>query len=456
MNNDRTSAEYLRQLQLRVVAGLLNPNGENDPANLAEFHRCVSEDVFIDPLFVEVVKAAKNLYKKTNDCDPVVLMSEISSKTGQIREETVRSMLSIVLEASDALNVNSVSLSRYLPILASTSLAMRLPNAQKELEKAVLAGTPYEEAYEKFVKPIVDQGKTKAHERFNVDKEVAVLRKKVEGFRRDEVYLDRTIPTGFRIIDCVLRGGMRPSQLIIIGARPATGKTTMALNIAANVLRASETDHVVFVSLEQTTDQLVEKIVSETALCTFPKTANELTRVRITGGLDRIEDAAKSFPFERLHVVEKTENVDTLAYTVRELCSKNKVSLVVIDYLQLIPSRPGERSRYESVTAISNKLKAVAKEANVPVICLAQLSRGNENESRTPRLADLRDSGAIEQDADVAALLYNDTTEQAEEVEISNVRHVFFDIKKNRNGSTAKVKLSFHPSESAFKEQKQF
>lgn len=456
MNTDRTSAEYLRQLQLRVVAGLLNPNGENNPATLAEFHRCVSENIFIDPVFVEVVKAAKNLYQRTNDCDPVVLMSEISTKTGQIREETLRSMLSIVLEASDALNVNSVSLSRYLPILASTALAARLPAAQKELQKAVLAGTPYEEAYDKFVRPVVDQGKAKTHERFNIDREVAVLKQKVDGFRHDRVSLDRTIPTGFRRIDGILRGGMRPSQLIILGARPATGKTTLALNIAANVLRKSDENHVVFISLEQTTDQLVEKIVSETAACAFPKTETELAKVRITGGLDRIEQATASFPFSRLHVVEKTENVDTLAYTIRELCSKHHVALVVIDYLQLIPSRPGERSRYESVTAISNKLKAVAKDADTPVICLAQLSRGNENESRTPRLADLRDSGAIEQDADIAALLYNDTAEQQEEVEISNTRHVFFDIKKNRNGATSRILLEFHPSESAFKEHKQF
>lgn len=445
------SQEYIHHLQVRVLAGLLNPNGENPVSVLSEFHRNVFPETFVEPLFSEVCRAAKDLFNRTGDCDPVVLLSEISTKQAQFRHPDARGAASIIFEATDAYNVNSVTLSRYLPILNNAALAKHLPIAQKDVESAVSRGESYEEAYAKYVTPVVERYKYKAHTRFDVSIEVDEMLKKVEGFKSLEIRHEQVIPTGFKGVDNALRGGMRPSQLIIIGARPATGKTTMALNIAANVIDDTKGKHVVFVSLEQTADQLIEKIVSLEAGCQFPKTRIELEMARQLGAIGKIEEAAKSFPFERLHVVEKTDNVDTLCSAVNELCQKHSVACVVIDYLQLIPLH-GDRSRYEGITKISNKLKVLAKDANVPIVCLAQLSRNNDTEGRTPRLSDLRDSGSIEQDADVAALLYNSTNETEEEVQISSFRTVNFDIQKNRNGRISCVKMAFEPDKSKFRE----
>lgn len=449
------SEEYLHHLQVRVLSGLLNPGGETPISELTAFHKHVTPETFVDPVFSELCRAAKDLFNRTGDCDPVILLSEISTKQAQFHYADTHHGISILFEATDANNVNSVTLSRYLPILNRVALSKYLPAAQKELKKAVDAGMTYEEAHEKFVAPVVERYKYKAYERFDVDKQVSELKQKVAGFKDAKVVLENVIPTGYLRIDRSLRGGMRPSQLIIVGARPATGKTTMALNIVANVIDNNPGKHAVFVSLEQTSDQLVEKIVSLKAGCQFPKTESELDHVRLIGGIERIEKATQEFSFDRLHVVEKTENIDALGQTIMELCQKHDVGVVVIDYLQLIPFS-GERSRYEAITKISNKLKVLAKDARIPIVCLAQLSRGNDSEGRTPRLSDLRDSGSIEQDADIAALLYNEPNESEEESQISNYRTVNFDIQKNRNGALSTIKMEFLPAESKFKELPRF
>lgn len=443
--------EYLRQIQLRVLAGLLRL--DSDSTLLAEFHKNVFPETFVEPLYSEICRAAKDLYSRTGDCDPIVLLSEISTKTAQFRHGDVEGAVSILFELTRANSLDSVSLSTYLPILQQAAMAKYLPLAQKDLEKDLQQGISYDEAYNRRIKPVVERYKYQAHTRYDVDSEVEVVKQKVEGFKRSEIKLEQVVPTGFPSVDYAMRGGMRPSQLIIVGARPATGKTTMALNVTTNVLEKTN-KHVVFVSLEQTADQLVEKIVSIKAGHQFPKTKTELERAAAAGAIKLIEEATNSFPFSRLHVVEKTENIETLCTTIKELCQKHDVAAVVIDYLQLIPAF-GERSRYEGITKISNKLKVLAKDADIPVVCLAQLSRNSDNENRTPRMADLRDSGSIEQDADIGILLYNDPSTTEEEQALSGRRTVNFDIQKNRNGALRNVKLLFMPDKSTFRELNQ-
>ena len=438
--------EYLHQLQLRILSGLLNKDG--DMSMLEEFHKNVAPETFLDSTFSDICRAAKDLYSRTGDCDPVTLLSDISTKTAQFRAASTERGTSILLEASRAVWADSVSLSQHLPILQRAALAKYLPMAQKALEQDVLNGTDYQDAYAKHVAPVIEKYSYKAYTRFDVDTEVAELKQKVEGFKQSKITLERVVPTGFKGIDFAMRGGMRPSQLIIVGARPATGKTTMALNIATNIIDSTKR-HVVFVSLEQTSDQLVEKIVSIKSQVQFPKTETELEIVKRLGGIEKIDRVVKTFPFDLLHVVERTENVDNLYNTVKELCRKHDVAAVVIDYLQLIPTHSGQ-SRYEGITKISNKLKVLAKDADVPIVCLAQLSRSSDNENRTPRMADLRDSGSIEQDADIGILLYNDNSGTQEEFQIGGRRYVRFDIQKNRNGSLENVKLEFHPAKSTF------
>lgn len=443
------TAEYIRQLETSVLAGLLNRDDGTPASVRAQFHKNVHPDIFISTDCAAVCQMAKDLYNRTGDCDPVVLLSEISTKQPQFGRVDVMDGTNIVFAATRANRPDFVALTSHLPILQQAAFAKCLPVAQKEVEKAVSTGMDYTEAYKKHITPIVERFKNKNLEQFNIEAEVSVAKEKIEGFKKSVLKNERTVPTGFCNIDAAMRGGMRPSQLIIIGARPATGKTTMALNIAASVADAGK--HVVFVSLEQTADQLVEKIISLKAHCAFPKTNSELNSAKMKGHIAKLDEAANSFDFKKIHVVEKTDNIDTLCVSVNELCNQHDVGVVIIDYLQLIPSQ-SDRSRYEGITKISNKLKMLAKDADVPIVCLAQLSRGSDTEKRDPRLADLRDSGSIEQDADIGILLYNDMTENKEEGVISYKRRVYFDIQKNRNGSIRKIAMDFIPTESTFVE----
>lgn len=443
---------FVQKLETYIFAGLLNRDHGFDHTR-AEFHRNVFPETFIDPIFSELCRAAKDLYQRTGDCDPAVLYTEISTKPGLFRHADLERATSIILEAIKADSVDSISLVRFLPLLRKASMMKRLPAAQKELEKAVASGMDYAEAHKTFVQPIVDSCSEQTVESFDVRDEMDVISEKIKEFKNNTITLERVVPTGYPLIDSCLRGGMRPTQLIIVGARPATGKTTLALNIAANIIDANNGKHVVFVSLEQSTDQLVEKIISIKAQCRFPKTQEELHAANIRGAIPRMEAVAHTFRFNKLHVVEKTDNVNSLATTVKSLCKRFPVGAVIIDYLQLVPSS-GEHSRYEAVTNISNNLKFLAKDADVPVVCLAQLSRNSDTDKRAPRLSDLRDSGSIEQDADIGILLYNNQNNMEEEQQITKNRKVVFDIQKNRNGECGAIEMKFTPEESTFTENK--
>ena len=243
--------------------------------------------------------------------------------------------------------------------------------------------------------------------------------------------------TGFSGIDNVL-AGMGNSDLILVGARPGMGKTSFALNIGTNVaLQTGKT--VCMFSLEMSAEQLVTRVISSEAMI-------DSYALR-TGKLDpkQWEDIAAATT--RLSGCDILID-DTSGITVTGMKGKlrriKNLGLVVVDYLQLMQSdRRNDGNRVQEVADISRALKIMAKELNVPIICCAQLSRGPESRTdKRPMLSDLRDSGAIEQDADTVIFLYRDeyyVTEKNDEE--SSVAEVI--IAKNRHGSTGNVKVGW-------------
>ena len=247
------------------------------------------------------------------------------------------------------------------------------------------------------------------------------------------------VTTGFIDLDR-LTAGLQPSDLIIIAARPSMGKTAFALNIASNAALRGGYGVAVF-SLEMSKEQLALRM-----LCSEARV--DLARVR-TGHLapGELGELAQS-----AHVLIETPIYidDTPAITVLELRAKarrlwrdpaSKLGLIVVDYLQLMRSSEGKDSREQEISEISRSLKALAKELQVPVIALSQLNRQVENRSpAVPRLSDLRESGAIEQDADVIMFIYRD-----EAYNDNSDRKGLADIiiAKQRNGPVGKVELAF-------------
>ncbi len=246
-------------------------------------------------------------------------------------------------------------------------------------------------------------------------------------------------PTGFSGLDRVLVG-MGNSDLILIGARAGMGKTSFALNIATNVAQSAKKKVCVF-SLEMSAEQLVSRILSSEALVD----SHELRSGKLSGdSWEKIADASS-----RLASCDILID-DTSGITVTEMKAKLRrvdgLGLVIIDYLQLMQSDRRNDNRVQEVAEISRALKIMAKELSVPIICCAQLSRGPESRTdKKPMLSDLRDSGAIEQDADVVMFLYRNeyykTDATPGENNAANIAEVI--IAKNRHGSTGTVKMGW-------------
>lgn len=246
-------------------------------------------------------------------------------------------------------------------------------------------------------------------------------------------------PTGFSALDKVLVG-MGPGDLILVGARPGMGKTSFTMNIATKVALQSKKTVCVF-SLEMSAEQLVSRMLSSEAL---------VDSYAIRSGNLSNEDwekiaRASSVLSECEILIDDTAGISATGMRAKLRRVKN-LGLIVIDYLQLMQSDNSKKndSRVNDVADISRNLKLMAKDLKVPVICCAQLSRGPESRNdKRPMLSDLRDSGAIEQDADVVMFLYRDEYYDTAEKngDIQNTAEII--VAKNRHGSTSNVKMGW-------------
>ncbi|MBO5726426.1 MAG: replicative DNA helicase [Clostridia bacterium] len=246
------------------------------------------------------------------------------------------------------------------------------------------------------------------------------------------------IPTGIGELDKVTTG-LHKSDLIIVGARPGMGKTSFALNIARNV--AFKKKNVCFFSLEMTRDQLAQRLLSSEAMIPSTKLrTGELTPEEWV----RLGNAGAELSNTNIYLDE------TAGITVPEMKAKlrrmKKVDLVIIDYLGLMHSAKRTENRVQEVQDITGSLKIMAKELKVPVIVCAQLSRGTETKGKShiPALSDLRESGSIEQDADIVMFLYRETyydNEKGENEERSDPNSAKCIVAKNRHGELTTVDL---------------
>ncbi len=257
------------------------------------------------------------------------------------------------------------------------------------------------------------------------------------------------LATGFYEID-KLTSGLHENELIIIAARPAMGKTAFALNLATNVAKTTDKAVAIF-NLEMNAEQLVMRMFSSLAQIDGNKIK--------TGKLDNNDWAKLSEGISRLAdtniFIDDTPGItigDIRSKCRRLAASKDGLALVVIDYLQLISgSNKYSGNRQQEVSEISRSLKTMALELGVPVIALAQLSRAVEGrDDKRPLMSDLRESGSIEQDADIVAFLYRDDYYNKEARMDGNISISEFIVAKHRNGPTATIELLFKKNTSTF------
>jgi replicative DNA helicase len=256
----------------------------------------------------------------------------------------------------------------------------------------------------------------------------------------------RGISTGFPSLDAKL-AGLQRSDLIILAARPSVGKTSLALDIARNSAIKYGTKVGLF-SLEMSSQQLVDRMLSAQArVDSWKLRTGKLSTDEEFGALQRSMAELSSAP---IFIDDNSgNNVLTMRSVARKLKKEHGLDLVVIDYLQLIHPTKNYDSMVNQVTEISRALKGLARELDIPVVALSQLSRAVEQRGGKPRLSDLRDSGSIEQDADVVMFIHREDKNN-ENSDRQNIAEIL--IEKHRNGPTGKIELFFNDKLSSFEE----
>ncbi len=272
--------------------------------------------------------------------------------------------------------------------------------------------------------------------------------------RIDELHREkgklRGVPTGFTDLDMKL-GGLQNSDLVILAARPSMGKTSLALDIVRNIAMNAKKS-VAFFSLEMSKDQLVDRLLSaEAEVDLYKMRTGRLSDMGPDNDFERIGHALGRLSEAPIYIDDSGSlNAMELRTKSRRLQSEHGIDLIVVDYLQLMQGRSIE-NRVQEVSEISRSLKMLAKELNVPVLALSQLSRAVEQRGgdKHPQLSDLRESGSIEQDADVVMFIYRDEMYAGADSKKPHIAEIL--IKKHRNGPTGEVELFFDAEKTSFK-----
>jgi len=272
--------------------------------------------------------------------------------------------------------------------------------------------------------------------------------------RLDELHREkgklRGVPTGFSDLDNKL-AGLQKSDLIILAARPSMGKTSLALDIIRHVAMVEKKAVGIF-SLEMSKDQLVDRLLAaEANVDLWLMRTGKLNDLGPDNDFERIGHALGRLSEAQIFIDDSGSlNIMELRTKARRLQAEHDLDLIVVDYLQLMQGRSPE-NRVQEVSEISRSLKILAKELNVPVLALSQLSRAVEQRGgdKKPQLSDLRESGSIEQDADVVMFIYRDEMYNGKDSKKPHIADIL--IRKHRNGPTGDIELFFDAEKTSFK-----
>ena len=391
----------------------------------------LKEDAFYRDDNRIIFQAIVNLYSKSEPIDIITLKDELESMDKFEQVGGYEYLASLPDKVPTTANVQ-----KYIKIVEEKSILRNLIKTANEIIELGYDPTEdVEDIMDGAEKKIFDIMQSKNQKGYTPIKDVLV-----ESFTKLEELYNRKqhitgVPTGFAELD-YKTAGLHGSELILVAARPAMGKTAFALNLATNAALRGNAPVAIF-SLEMSKDQLVNRILCSEAMV-------DSNKVR-TGKLDEddwVKLAGAIGPFSEAEMyIDDTPGISVME--IRTKCRKLKmeknIGLVVIDYLQLVQGNKRTASREQEISEISRSLKILAKEINVPVIALSQLSRAVEQRpDHRPMLSDLRESGAIEQDADIVMFLYRDDyyNKESEKKDIAEVI-----IAKQRGGQTGTVEL---------------
>ncbi len=422
-----------------------------DPESITQIATQIKPEYFYLPQHREIYKTLENMFQLSHTIDYVTLLERLKN-SGTYDEAGGKAYITQLAQMVPS----SANITTYAAILRERyyirSLILAAQNIIKDAnENIVDSGRLLDSAEQRIFE--IRQGRDVSgltHIKEVIEGETYERLTKITDPETKDDYIG--IPTGISDLDKVITG-LNKSDLIIVGARPGMGKTSFALNIARNV--ALKGKKVAFFSLEMTRDQIAQRLLSNEA--SIPSTklrTGELTPEEWT----RLGNAGQHLSNADIFVDE------TSGITVPEMKAKllrNKVDVVIIDYLGLMQSAKRTENRVQEVSDITRNLKIMAKDLKVPVIACAQLSRGTETKGKShrPALSDLRESGSIEQDADIVLFLYRETyydNEKNDGEERSDPNKAECIVAKNRHGELSTIDLHWDGQFTRFASQDVF
>jgi len=431
---------------LDVEASLLGSLLIDGDAFLKISDMIIAED-FYDKKHIMIFKAMRTLHDKRRPID-ILTLSE------QLKADSYLDLVggsSYLTELTNTVPTAS-HLEQYAEIVADKAIRRRLIDVSNEI-----ANVSFDE--NKTLQELIEEAETRLfdvsqkHVRQDITSLESILGDSFD--RLDDLHRNkgglRGIPTGLKDFDKLL-AGLQRSDLIVVAARPSMGKTALMLNMSLNIATKANQGSVLYFSLEMSKEQLVDRLLAAEAGVDAWKlrTGEGLTDKdfeRLSAGMGELAEAP-------IYIDDTSGiTVSDLRTKARRLHHQHPLAVIMVDYLQLMSG--GSRfasmaNRVQEISEISRSLKILARELNVPVVAASQLSRSVENRSpQIPQLADLRESGSIEQDADIVAFLYREEYYNPDS-ERKNITDIL--VKKHRNGPTRNIELYFDRERQRFRD----
>ncbi|MBF0629373.1 MAG: replicative DNA helicase [Magnetococcales bacterium] len=395
----------------------------------------LTPDDFFSPLNQELYREIFQAIEKENFVDPVTLVARMG-RTGEAEKELKLYILSLIESAPSSYNVRS-----YIKILKEKRILRYLTDELKDINEKIFAGKvdidEFLDEIEARILNVGDHFKSRQSSYATMKSVLMPFIAKVEKLMSEKKGVTG-VSTGFTRLDHML-SGMQPSDLLILAGRPSMGKTAFAINIAVNAAMSGDCPVGIF-SLEMSREQIVSRMISS---------IGRIDAHNLRSGMIKDEEYEKLTSTADL--LSKTSiyiddtpalSIHALLARARRLKKERNIQLIVLDYLQLMRGEEGMENRVQEITNISQGLKRIAKEINIPVLALSQLSRKvEERPDKRPILSDLRESGSIEQDADVVMFIHREEYYKKDDVNLQGLGEVI--IAKHRNGPVGSVKLAF-------------
>jgi len=409
----------------------------------------IKADNFYTPTHTRIFEAIFELFKRGEPID-------ILTVTKKLKDKNLLTEVGGSAYLTDLINSvpTATHISYYAKLVKQKKLLRDLIGASAEINERVFdtSEDPEDLLDEVEQKIFAISQKSRPQNFVPIKDELKAAYERIEKLHQGERGL-RGVSTGFDELDNYL-SGLQRSDLIILGARPSLGKTALCLDIARNAAIKTKTPVGIF-SLEMSKDQVIDRLIAAEAQVALWK----LRTGRLTEDIEfeMIQEALDRLSQAPIFIDDTpSANIIQVRSMVRRLQAEHGLGLLVVDYIQLIQPRTNTDNMVQAMTEVSRGLKSLARELEVPILAAAQLSRAVEQrEIKIPRLADLRESGSIEQEADVVLFIYRKDRDKFEpSLEDQNTAEII--IAKHRNGPLASVQLKFDAEKVSFRTIEKF